>query len=125
MLICRGRCNRREYVQVTRVRYRILRVTYCKQPVRPRVEREREREREKKDWMSLSRIFRHAYNERVDERCARYPASLIISNPASSVNLMRVAMDRRGKDLKPCYRARYEKPTLRLMIRTRIRRVSE
>lgn len=70
-LICRARCNTREYVQVTGVRYRILNVTYCKQPFRPRVEREREREKEKKkDRMSLSRIFRHAYTTR-DARVTR------------------------------------------------------
>lgn len=70
-LICRARCNTREYVQVTGVRYRILNVTYCKQPFRPRVEREREREKEKKkDRMSLSRIFRHAYTRR-DARVTR------------------------------------------------------
>lgn len=67
-LICRARCNTREYVQVTGVRYRILNVTYCKQPFRPRVERERERKREKK--RSLSRIFRHAYTTR-DARVTR------------------------------------------------------
>lgn len=65
-LICRARCNTREYVQVTGVRYRILNVTYCKQPFRPRVEREK-----KKDRMSLSRIFRHAYTTR-DARVTRH-----------------------------------------------------